>query len=241
MNYQGKCAFVTGVAHGIGRAIALGFAKGQCDLALADIDEAGLAETAEKARAFGVRVETYKLDVTDEAAVNASVADAIAKLGKIDILVNNAGVYSNCKRFVDLPVEVWKRKFEINVYGTFYATRAVIPGMKERHYGRIIHIGSVAGMYGIASMADYSATKGAIIAFTHALAKELAPEGITVNCVSPGSIDVRNDKNAMPEHSFTGRAGTPEECAAVVLFLASDEASYVCGQNYAVDGCRKKM
>ena len=135
----------------------------------------------------------------------------------------------------------WKKKIEVNILGTMYCVSAVLPHMIKNHYGRIVNIGSVAGSYGIANMADYSMTKGGVIAFTKALAKETAPYGITVNTVSPGSINVTEEENVMPEHSFMGRAGTPEECASVVVFLSSDEASYVSGQDYRVDGCRKKM
>jgi len=104
-----------------------------------------------------------------------------------------------------------------------------------------VKIGSVAGEYGISYFFDYSMSKGAIISFIKALAKLVANKGVTVNCVSPGSIDVTGGINTMEEHSFMGRAGTPEECANLVMFVASDEASYISGQNYLVDGCRKKM
>lgn len=113
--------------------------------------------------------------------------------------------------------------------------------MIEKGYGRIVNIGSVAGVYGISYFVDYSASKGAIIAFTKALSKLVADKGITVNCVSPGSINAHGDDNPMPDYSFIGRAGTPEELANAVLFAASDEASYMTGQNILIDGGRKKM
>jgi len=241
MNFNGKSAFVTGVSHGIGRAIVVQLAKQNGGLALADIDENGLGETAAIVKNYGTDVQTYVLDVTDEEAVRSSVADAAKQFGKIDILINNAGIYNTWKPFMQSISAEWKKKIEVNILGTMYCVSAVLPHMIENRYGRIVNIGSVAGSYGIANMADYSMTKGGVIAFTKALAKETAPYGITVNTVSPGSINVTEEENVMPEHSFMGRAGTPEECASVVVFLSSDEASYVSGQDYRVDGCRKKM
>ncbi len=239
--FQNRVAFITGVAHGIGRAVALELADNRVDLILADINKDGLEQTVSLAREKGVRAEGIVLDVSDEEAVYQAVANAEAAFGKIDILINNAGIYNTFHPFDESDSSEWKQKIDINILGTLYPTRAVIAGMKKRAYGRIINIASVAGIYGIATMADYSMTKGAIIGFTKALAKELTAAGITVNAVSPGSIEVSGGGNTMPEHSFLGRAGTPEECAHMIVFLASDEASYISGQNVAVDGCRKKM
>ena len=117
----------------------------------------------------------------------------------------------------------------------------VLPGMLERHYGRIVNISSVAGVYGIGNMTDYSMTKGAINGFTLALAKEVTEHGVTVNAVAPGNIITASHENNNPTLSFAGRSGTSEECANVICFLASDAASYVSGQVYQVDGCRKRM
>ena len=159
---------------------------------------------------------------------------------QVDLLVNNAGIYrAHCVPFAESESAFWRDKIEVNILGTMYFTRALLPGMLRRHYGRIINLASVAGVYGIANMADYSMTKGAIIGFTHALAKEVTSQGVLVNAVSPGSID--DDPASMPVHSFMGRAGSFAECAEVICFLASDAASYVAGQNYIVDGCRRKM
>lgn len=239
MNFTGKTAFVTGVAHGIGKAIALGLAKNGASLFLCDINGIALKAAAEEAHALGADVEYETLDVSDEKAVNTAVQNAVSRFGKIDILINNAGIYDTHIDFKDSNSADRKKKININILGTMYPTRALLAHMVSNGYGRIINISSVAGVYGISSMTDYAMTKGAVIAFTKSLAKETAMYGVTVNAVSPGSIAVSDAD--MPEHSFTGRAGTPEECANVVLFLASDEASYVSGQNYLVDGCRKKM
>jgi len=243
MNFQNQSAFITGVAHGIGRAIAVGLAENHAKkLILCDINQQGLLETAGLCQEAGAEVLVLPLDVTDQAAVEVAVEKALKFAGRIDILINNAGVYNDNHLFAESTAENWKRKIDTNIYGTLYPTRALINHMIENRKGHIVNIGSVAGVYGIANMADYSMTKGAIISFTVALAKEVTPLGLNVNCVSPGSIDVtENHSNPMPQHSFKGLAGTPEQCANVVLFLASDDASYVSGQNYLVDGCRKKM
>lgn len=121
-----------------------------------------------------------------------------------------------------------------------YLSHEVLPSMIENGYGRIVNIGSVAGVYGLSWFVDYSMSKGAIISFTKALAKAVSSKGITVNCVSPGSVAPEGSEQ-MKEFSFVGRAGTYEEIANVILFVASDEASYISGQNYLVDGCRKQM
>ena len=241
MSFNGKTAFITGAGKGIGKAIALGLAAKGANLVLADLNEENVSQTAGEAEALGVKVQTAILDVSDEAAVHAAVDRAIETFGQLHILVNNAGIYRPKNDFMTVSSDVWKKKIDINILGTMYAAQAVLPHMVEKGYGRIVNIGSVAGVYGLSYFVDYSMTKGAVIAFTKALAKYVTDKGVTVNCVSPGSIDVSGGTSNVSEHSFMGRAGTPEECANVVIFLASDEASYVSGQNYLVDGCRKKM
>ena len=121
-----------------------------------------------------------------------------------------------------------------------YLSHAVLPSMIENGYGRIVNIGSVAGVYGLSWFVDYSTSKGAVISFTKALAKAVSDKGITVNCISPGSV-APDGSEAMTDYSFVGRAATYDEIANVILFVSSDEASYVSGQNYLVDGCRKQM
>lgn len=240
MNFKGKTAFITGTSKGIGKAIALGMASKGANLILADIDEVNLSNVCKEAEAFGVKVKKVVLDVSDENLVRKAMSESIEEFGQIHILINNAGIYLG-NNFIEATSEVWKRCIDINILGTMYPTHAVLPHMIEKGYGRIVNIGSVAGEYGISYFVDYSMTKGAVISFTKALAKLVTDKGVTVNCVSPGSIDVTGGNNPMLEHSFMGRAGTPEECANLVMFIASDEASYISGQNYLVDGCRKKM
>ena len=238
-NFNNKKAIITGAGKGIGRAVAIKLGKDNCDLLLVDINEDGLKETKELLKDFDCKVEIQVLDISNQEEVNNVVNDYINRNGKVDILINNASVYHTHFNFVDSTIEEWKNKININILGSVYMCKAVVKNMIENKYGRIINLASVAGVYGDGGMVDYATTKGAIIAFTKSLAKEISKYNITVNAVSPGSIDVGSGD--LPELSFMGRSGSPEECANLIAFLASDEASYISGQNYQVDGCRKKM
>lgn len=232
-------AIITGAGKGIGRAVAIKLAQNNCNLLLLDINEDGLKETKDLIKDYSVDVETKVLDISNEDDVNNIVSDYINRNGKVDILINNASIYHNHCGFIASTIEEWKNKININILGSVYMCKAVVNNMIENKHGRIINLASVAGVYGDGGMVDYATTKGAIIAFTKSLAKEISKYNITVNAVSPGSIDV--GAGDLPELSFMGRSGTPEECANLVVFLASDEASYISGQNYQVDGCRKRM
>ena len=180
-----------------------------------------------------------RVDISAEAEARDAIAKGLEALGRIDILVNNAGIFP-LSDFLTTSSEQWKRVFDVNVLGTMTLSHAVLPSMIENGYGRIVNVASVAGVYGLSWFVDYSASKGAVIAFTKALAKAVGDKGITVNCVSPGSVAPAGS-DAMRDFSFLGRAGSYEEIANAVLFLASDAASYVSGQNLLVDGCRKQM
>lgn len=244
MKFQGKVAMITGASVGIGRAVALCFAEQGADLVLLDINNEKLLTVGEEAKKFGSRVLTYECDVSSEERVNEVIADAIKCFGKIDILVNNAALWRDISTFAESSSDLWKRYMDVNVMGVYYCTRAVIGNMLENGYGRIINVASVAGVYGNANMVHYSATKGAIIAMTKALAKEVTEKGVLVNCVSPGSVSSSIpsiDHFSPSELSFMGRTGTCRENANLILFLASDEASYIACQNIQIDGCRKKM
>jgi 3-oxoacyl-[acyl-carrier protein] reductase len=242
---EGKTALITGATRGIGKAIALKFAQEGANIAFTgrganEEMKTALEATRQEIEALGVKCCAYAVDASDFALAEETAKNVKEDFGTIDILVNNAGIYV-ANNFLKSDSSAWKRTVDVNLFGTMYPTHAVLPNMIERGYGRIINIGSVAGVYGIDYFVDYSATKGAIIAFTKALSKVVANKGITVNCISPGSINVHGGNDAMSEFSFIGRDGTPEELANAVMFAASDEASYMTGQNILIDGGRKKM
>ena len=245
MDFKGKVAMITGASVGIGRAVALQMAQKGADLVLLDINMEKLQSVYGELESFGTKVLIYECNVSDEQAVRDTVADAVSRLQKIDILVNNAAIWRDMVPFNEASTELWKRYLDINVMSVFYCTQAVINGMLENNYGRIINVASVAGVYGNANMVHYSATKGALIAMTKALAKEVSGKGVLVNAVSPGSVNSSKDDNvnavSPSELSFMGRTGSANENADLICFLASDNASYISGQNIQIDGCRKKM
>ncbi len=245
MEFESRAAMVTGAAVGIGRATAILLAQRGAKLALLDIDGEKLASLKDELAEYTADVLTFVCDVSDEAAVKAAVAQAQERFGAVDILVNNAALWRVWQPFVEMPSEAWKKLFDVNVMGTVYCTQAVLPRMLEREWGRIINVASVAGVYGNANMTNYSATKGAVIAFTKALAKEVTHRGVLVNAVSPGSVSPSEcmdiDAHEPSVLSFMGRTGTDRENAELICFLASDKASYIAGQNIQIDGCRKKQ
>ena len=245
MNFNGKIALVTGAAVGIGRATAIVLAQNGAELVLVDINGEKLEELKNELAAYTDNVLTFVCDVSDESAVCKVVKEAEHTFGRIDILVNNAAIWRCWASFLDTPVEEWKKFIDVNIMGVVYFTRAVLPGMLANSFGRIINVASVAGVYGNAMMTHYSTTKGAIIAFTKALAKEVADKGVLVNSVSPGSVSTSDNSNIdhtqESQLSFMGRTGSDRENANLICFLASDEASYISGQNIQIDGCRKKQ
>lgn len=245
MNFSGKVVCITGASQGIGRACAIEFAQKGADLVLIDINYEKLEILKQEVSEYKRDVLIFECDVSDENRVNEVVKEALEHFNKIDVLVNNAAVWRCWKSFLDTPVDQWKKFFDINVMGVVYMTRAVLPKMLENGWGRIINVASVAGVYGNAYMAHYSASKGAIISFSKALAKEVADKGVLVNAVSPGSVSDGNnpdiDSFQESELAFIGRTGTGRENANLICFLASDEASYISAQNIQIDGCRKKQ
>ena len=245
MEFEGKTALITGAAVGIGRATALLLAKSGAKLVLLDMDMVKLEKVKKELIADGTDALIYACDISDEECVNKTLSDALEKVGKIDILVNNAALWRGSSNFVDTPTDVWRKFLDVNILGTVYITKAVLPSMLENGYGRIINVSSVAGVYGNAKMAHYSATKGAVIAFTKALAKEVTSKGVLVNAVSPGSVSSSEESDidftSPSELAFIGRTGSGRENAELICFLASDKASYISGQNIQIDGCRKKQ
>jgi NAD(P)-dependent dehydrogenase (short-subunit alcohol dehydrogenase family) len=239
MDLQNKVAIVTGSATGIGKGIALRFAAKGAAVVGFDIQTEKAQETAAEIVAAGGRAVALEVDVTDYDVVKTATARAIEEFGQVDILVNNAGAYPQ-KAFKDQEPKDWEWVLELNVNGTFNCTHAVINHMIERQSGRIINMASIAAHVGIKRMAHYSAAKGGILAFTKALAMEVGPYNVTVNSVSPGAILVNN---AQTDYEGKGiylprRGGGPADIAAMVAFLASDEAGYITGTDHLVDGGR---
>ncbi len=245
MEFHNKTVLITGAAVGIGRATAIKFSQCGANIVLTDINAQALESVKEEVEAYTKNVLTIQCDVSDEKSVYAAVKEVESVFGKIDILVNNAALWRCCSPFTDTTIEEWQSFINVNIMGVVYCTKAVLPKMLENGYGRIINVSSVAGVYGNANMAHYSATKGALIAMTKALAKEVTDKGVLVNCVSPGSVSPSDNKDVnyfeSSELSFMGRTGTDMENANLICFLASDEAGYISGQNIQIDGCRKKQ
>jgi NAD(P)-dependent dehydrogenase (short-subunit alcohol dehydrogenase family) len=242
MRLAGKTAIITGAAGGIGRATAIRLAREGANVVIIDLNEADATKTAETIIEAGGSAMAAQSDVRDSARIKQIVAEVIRRFGGVDILVNNAGGPADwigggvIKRtlFVDATEEAWNLVLSVNLLGPMIVIRAVLDSMIEKHKGKIINIGSVAGVNGLRTMVDYSAAKGGIIAMTKALAIELGEYNINVNCISPGSIDTQK---GAPQ-TYLKRAGQPEEVANLILFLASDESDFITGQNYIIDGGR---
>jgi 3-oxoacyl-[acyl-carrier protein] reductase len=243
IDLSGRSAIVTGGSRGIGRAIALRLAAQGADVAFSYRGNAPAAEeTAAAIRALGRRALPYQGDATDPEAADGLVKATLEAFGKVDILVNNAGITRD-DLIMRMSLDAWRSVLETNLFGAFYAIKAVTRPMLKARRGRIINITSVSGQAGQTGQANYSAAKAGLIGLTKATARELASRGITCNAVAPGFVltELTQDLPQPLQDEITartplGRFGTPEEIANAVAFLASDEAAYITGQVLAVDG-----
>jgi len=241
MNFEGKVVLVTGAAQGIGREIALSFAREKAKVVLFDLQEEKLASVQKELSSYS-EIVYFAVDVTDLPKVEEAVNKIIDKFSRIDILVNNAGITRD-NLILRLKEEDWDKVIAINLKGVFNCSKAVARFMLKQRAGKIVNISSVIGIMGNAGQTNYGASKAGIIGFTKSLAKELGPRGICVNAVAPGYIrTAMTDK--LPEEVKKkmlamiplGRFGKPEDIAAAVLFLASEASSYITGKVLTVDG-----
>ncbi len=237
-----RVAFVTGASRGIGRAIALSLCRTGFDIVVASPEIENNEEVAEEIRACSGEAMTLNLDVTSAESVKAGFQKALADKGRIDVLVNNAGITRDGLAVRMKPAD-WDLVMQINLDGAFLCCQQVLPVMMQNRWGRIVNIASVVGQAGSAGQANYAASKAGLIGLTKALAQEMASRGITVNAVAPGYIDTDMTK-VLPEEVRQkilaavplGRMGKPEDIAAAVKFLASEDAGYITGHVLAVNG-----
>jgi NAD(P)-dependent dehydrogenase (short-subunit alcohol dehydrogenase family) len=243
MRFKDKIAVVTGAGRGIGLGIALAFAREGTRVALCDIDTVLLDMAVAEIEAVGGEVQAFQMDVTDGEQVRTVIRDVHDRWGAIDILINNAGIYEVLP-FEQITEEQWDRLLAVNLKGAFLCCQAVIPWMKRRGWGRIVSIASSAGKTGgMLAGAHYSVSKAGVICLTKQLARELGPYGITVNAVAPGRIDTPMIQVSSPAENEAfrrktplGRLGTPADVANAVVFLASEEASFITGEIVDVNG-----
>jgi NAD(P)-dependent dehydrogenase (short-subunit alcohol dehydrogenase family) len=272
-DFDGKIVLVTGCARaqGIGRAISVAFARAGADLVVTDVatsgtrneNEEGLAEMrlgwkgleslAGEIESLGRRVLTLVGDVSRATDAERFIADAVARFGHIDVLVNNAAAPHGADRRLlwEVPEEAWDLVIDVNLKGTFLMSRAVIPHMLPRKSGRIVNMASVSGKRGTARRGAYTASKFGVIGLTQAMAQELAPHGITVNAICPGSVDTsRRESTSRRERALadqdprapvltlppTGRIARPDDIARLALFFASAQSDHITGQAWNVDG-----
>jgi 3-oxoacyl-[acyl-carrier protein] reductase len=240
MRVEGKAALVTGGGRGLGEAICCTLAREGAYIAVADIHLADATRVSDAINRMGGKAVAIKADVSSEKEVKAMVAKTIEALGTIDILVNNAGI---CYQgpVAEMSEETWDRVLAVNLKGPFLCAREVMPTFKQKRSGKIVNLGSQAGQVGgLVVGANYSASKAGVICLTKSLAKELAPFGVTVNCIAPGVIDTEMTqlfpREEMVKSIPLGNVGKPQDIADAVLFLVSQESKYITGQTISVNG-----
>ena len=242
MVFEDKVALITGSGSGIGRATAGILAERGADIIVHDINKEGAEETAEQVRSHGRRVEVSICDVSDVNAMRKTVTDTAFE--HIDILVNNAGIPSDRCSLEEVTEEMFARSFEVHVKGTLFTTQAVVPGMKERKFGKIVNLSSIQGISGFTQAATYNGAKAAVLAMAQGWAKELAPWNINVNVIAPGHVLTnmplsRDSPETIKRHAESvpfKRFAQPEEMGNVIAFLCSPEAEFITGQVVSPNG-----
>jgi 3-oxoacyl-[acyl-carrier protein] reductase len=247
MRLSGKAAVVTGAAKGLGRAFCLGLAReGARILAVTRKDLENLEQTVQMVRSLGGEAELFQADVAVEADTLAMAREALQKFGQIDILINNAAIYDGIKRqpFTEIDLQEWDLVMNVNVKGAFLAARAVFPSMKDRGYGKIVNLASEVFFTGSHGFAHYVTSKGGIIGLTRALAVELGPHNICINCIAPGFTDTEASRGLADVAKYDvsktplKRLEKPEDLVGAAIFLASPESDFITGQTLLIDGGR---
>jgi NAD(P)-dependent dehydrogenase (short-subunit alcohol dehydrogenase family) len=247
MRLSGKAAVVTGAAKGLGRAFCLGLAReGARILAVTRKDLENLEQTVQMVRSLGGEAEGFQADVAVEADTLAMAREALQKFGQIDILINNAAIYDGIKRqpFTEIDLREWDLVMNVNVKGAFLAARAVFPSMKDRGYGKIVNLASEVFFTGSHGFAHYVTSKGGIIGLTRALAVELGPHHICINCIAPGFTDTEASRGLADVAKYDvsktplRRLEKPEDLVGAAVFLASPESDFITGQTLLIDGGR---
>ena len=244
INLSGRNAVITGGAHGIGLAIAKRLLQSGASVSLWDVDPEAAAEAKVDLNEYGT-VETQNVELTDADAVASATEDTINALGHIDILCNNAGIAGGIYKTWEYPVDEFRRVIDVDLNAVFICCRAVVPHMRERRYGRIINTASIAGKEGNPGASAYSAAKAGVIGLTKSLGKELAQDGICVNCFTPAVINTDILKQVTQQHIDymlskipMGRFGEVEEAGALVAWLASEDCSFTTGGVFDLSGGR---
>ena len=235
MKFEHRVAVITGAAGRIGRASAELFHEYGVALALADINAERLEPVVASLREKGANVRGYTVNVRDMESVKQFAAGVLADFGKVDILVNNAGVWKP-SLLSETPYELWEEMIDLNLNGVFRVTNAFLPAMLNNGYGRIINLTSIAGEVGLPKYGAYSTSKAGVLIYSKTLAMELAKKNITVNCVSPGMIG--DTVQSPTKTTWLERTGLGKDIARNIVFLASDNASYITGVDHTVDGGR---
>ena len=241
-----QVAIVTGAAQGIGRAIATRLASEGCTVVIADLNlEAANTTAAEIGAAYGGSTLALPVDVTDRAAVEAMLAETLARFGRVDVLINNAGIFGNA-RFEEMTDAQWRRMIDVNLYSVFLVSQVVIRHwLAQRVPGAIVNLASISGIVAFTDSSHYAAAKTGVTGLTRSLAMEMGTHGIRVNAVAPGIIATEMTRRSLEAPELSGgwlrripqhRYGTPEEVAGVIAFLASNDASYVNGELIFIDG-----
>jgi len=241
---EGRKAIVTGGGRGIGRAIAARLTGAGAEVMIADIDGWQAEKTAKELRRKSVSIIAAQVDVTEEKSVKRMMERALKEFSKLDILINNAGIMFRT-RIQDITLEEWQKIMQVNLSGPFLCTQAALPLMKKNGYGRVVNISSSAGR-SVSTLggAHYTASKAGLLGFTRAVAKEMAPFGITVNAICPGLIDTQMARDTTTKEELERfinsfpirRLGSPEEIGDLVVFLCSEKASYITGASIDING-----